>query len=150
MAVSPVVNKMLGDIVEQRLAFLLPYKDAVLHVPNLHLCKAHWTRKKGKASGQPLGDLTCVDGTPINTPTMSEAAAHCGAINYPTIEDIATMICDFCASVLSSHHSERRPSELCRTTSVPCHALGHEGTTVGQPVLERRRVGKAHGIPRMH
>ena len=94
--VAPAVNKMLGDVVQQRLAFLLPYEDAKRYVPNLHLCKAHWTRKKGKPSGRPLGDLTYVDGTPVNTPAMSEAAAaHYGAILHPTIEDIANMICQF-------------------------------------------------------
>ena len=50
---------------EQKLAFLLPLDMAQEHVPNLHLCKAHWTTKKGKASGRPLGDLSNVDGTPI-------------------------------------------------------------------------------------
>ena len=93
VAVAPAVNKMLGDIVLQRLAFLLPYEDAKRYVPNLHLCKAHWTRKP---SGRPLGDLTYVDGTPVNTPAMSEAAAaHYGATLHPTIEDIAGMICKF-------------------------------------------------------
>ena len=103
IAVAPAVNRMLGDIVEQRLAFLLPYEDAVRYVPNLHLCKAHWIRKKGKASGRPLGDLTYVDGTPVNTPAMSEAAAaHYGPIMHPTIEDIALMICDFWAKTIAS------------------------------------------------
>ena len=46
--VSTTVNKMLGGIVEQKLAFLLPLEMALQHVPNLHLCKAHWTTKKGK------------------------------------------------------------------------------------------------------
>jgi hypothetical protein len=102
VAVAPAVNRMLGDIVEQRLAFLLSYDDAVRYVPNLHLCKAHWTRKKGKASGRPLGDLTYVDGTPVNTPAMSDAAAaHYGAIMHPTIEDIAIMICEFWSKVLA-------------------------------------------------
>ena len=103
VAVAPAVNRMLGDIVEQRLAFLLSYDDAVRYVPNLHLCKAHWTRKKGKASGRPLGDLTYVDGTPVNTPAMSEAAAaHYGPILHPTIEDIALMICHFWAKTLAT------------------------------------------------
>ena len=102
VAVAPAVNRMLGDIVEQRLAFLLSYDDAVQYVPNLHLCKAHWTKKKGKASGRPLEDLTYVDGTPVNTPAMSDAAAaHYGAILHPTIEDIAVMICDFWSKTLA-------------------------------------------------
>ena len=106
VAVAPAVNKMLGEVVQQRLAFLLPYEDAKRHVPNLHLCKAHWTRKKGKPSGRPLGDLTYVDGTPINSPDMSDAAAaHYGAILHPTIEDIAVMICKFWAKTLAADPS---------------------------------------------
>ena len=96
VAVAPAVNKMLRDVVRQKLAFLLPDEDAKRYVPNLHLCKAHWTRKKGKPSGRPLGDLTYVDETPVNTPAMSEAAAkHYGAIIHPTIEDIANFVCIF-------------------------------------------------------
>ena len=41
VAVAPAVNKMLGEVVQQRLAFLLPYEDAKRCVPNLHLYKAH-------------------------------------------------------------------------------------------------------------
>ena len=94
---------MLDEVVQQRLAFLLPYEEARRHVPNLHLCKAHWTRKKGKPSGRPLGDLIFANGTPINTPEMSDAAAaHCGAILHPTIEDISTMIWHFWVRVLAA------------------------------------------------
>lgn len=90
------MNKMFGDFVEQRLAFLLPCEEAKQYVPRLHLCKAHWTKRKGKPSGRPLGDLTYIDSTPINTPAMSEAAAqHYGTILHPTLEDIAVMIRDF-------------------------------------------------------
>ena len=106
VSVAPAVNKMLGDIVGQKLAFLLTYEAARRHVPNLHLCKAHWTKKKGKPSGRPLGDLTYVDGTPLNTPEMSDAAAaHYGAILHPTIEDISIMICNFWAKTLALDHT---------------------------------------------
>ena len=94
--VAPAVNKMLGAVVEQRLAFLLPLELAQQHVRDLHLCKAHWTTKKGKASGRPLGDLTFVDGTPLNTDETAEAATeYYGRISHPTIEDIARMIHEF-------------------------------------------------------
>jgi hypothetical protein len=91
--VAPAVNKMLGAVVDQKLAFLLPLKTAQKYVPNLHLCKAHWTTKKGKPSGRPLGDLSYVDGTPLNTDETAQAATlHYGQILHPTIEDIAIMI----------------------------------------------------------
>jgi hypothetical protein len=87
---------MLGAIVDQRLAFLLPLEAAQQYVPNLHLCKAHWTVKKGKPSGRPLGDLSNVDGTKINTEEMAAAAtAYYGEIRHPTIDDIAVMVYDF-------------------------------------------------------
>jgi hypothetical protein len=38
---ATAVNKMLGRIVDQRLAFLLPLEMAQRHIPNLHICKAH-------------------------------------------------------------------------------------------------------------
>jgi hypothetical protein len=99
VSVAPAVNRMLGDIVEQKLAFILPLDFVIRaqeHVPNLHLCKAHWTRNKGKPSGRPLGDLTFVDGKPINTPEIAAASAkRYGEIRHPTIEDIAAMIWRF-------------------------------------------------------
>ena len=95
-AVSSAVNKMLGAIIEQRLAFILPLDLAQAYIPNLHLCKAHWTTKKGKASGRPLGDLSNVDGTPLNTDATADAAtAYYGPITHPTIEDIAVMVDQF-------------------------------------------------------
>ena len=75
VSVAPAVNKMLGDIVEQKLAFILLFDLAKRHVPRMHLGKAHWTKKKGKPFGRQLGDLTLVDGTPLNTPETSAAAA---------------------------------------------------------------------------
>ena len=95
-SVSGAVNKMLGTVVEQRLACLLPLDMALEYVPNLHLSKAHWTTKKGKASGRPLGDLSNVGGTPLNTDaTAAEATAYYGPINHPTVEDIAVIIHHF-------------------------------------------------------
>lgn len=66
------------------------------YIPNLHLCKGHWTTKKGKPSGRTLGDLYNVDGTAINTDeTKFAAAAYYGKINHPKIEHIAVMIYEF-------------------------------------------------------
>ena len=72
------------DLVNQRLTFLLPYDLAKRHVPNLQLAKAHWTRKKEKESGRPLGDLSFVDGCPLNTPeTALLAGQYYGQIAHP-------------------------------------------------------------------
>ena len=92
-SVSIAVNKLLGAVIEQRLAFVLPLELAQAHVPNLLLCKAHWTTKKGKALGYPLGDLSNVDGTPLNTDATAEATtAYYGPITHLIIEDIAVMV----------------------------------------------------------
>lgn len=102
-SVSAAVNKMLGAVVEQKLAFLIPLEMAQEFVPELHLCKAHWTTKKGKASGRPLGDLSYVDGTPLNTDETADAATlHYGKIVHPTIDDIACMIYSFWIRVKES------------------------------------------------
>jgi hypothetical protein len=94
--VSTAVDKMLATLIEEKLAFLLPLEMAQRHVKRLHLCKAHWTTKKGKPSGRPLGDLSRVDGTAINTDETSAAAsAYYGQILHPTIDDIAIMIHNF-------------------------------------------------------
>jgi hypothetical protein len=61
--VATAVNKMLGGRREQKLAFLLPLDMTQQHVPNLHLCKAHWTHKKGKKCGRGVGDLSNVNRT---------------------------------------------------------------------------------------
>ena len=96
LKVSSAVNKMLGGIVEQKLAFLLPKAMAVSYIPNLHLGAAHWTPKKGKPSGRPIGDLTYVTGTPLNSEETTAAAAEFyGAIKHPTIAEMVRMIMSF-------------------------------------------------------
>jgi hypothetical protein len=88
--VATAVNKMLGGIREQKLAFLLSLDMVQEHIPNLHLCKAHWTHKKVR---RPLGDLSNIDGIKINDDdTAAAAIEYYGRIRHPTNEDIAVMI----------------------------------------------------------
>ena len=96
LKVHPAVNRMLGEVVQQRLAFVLPKKLAIEMIPNLHLSAAHWTIKKGKPCGRPIGDMTYVTGTPLNTPETTTAAAESyGQILHPTIEGITKMVLKF-------------------------------------------------------
>ena len=96
LKVSLAVNRMLGRIVEQKLAFLLPKAMALRYIPNLHLGAAHWTPKKGKPSGRPIGDLTYVTGIPLNSEETTAAAAEIrGAIKHPTIAEIVQMMMFF-------------------------------------------------------
>ena len=107
VAVAPAVNKMLGELLRQRLAFLLPVQMARECVMNLHLAKCHWTPKKGKPSGRPLGDLTFVDGSPLNTPETKEAASnYYGKIEHPTIDGIAGMVVSFWARTIRDNPFE--------------------------------------------
>ena len=49
-----------------------------------------------RASGRPLGDLSNVEGTPLNTDATADAATtYYGPITHPTIEDIAVMVDQF-------------------------------------------------------
>ena len=104
LKVDSAVNKMLGGIVEQKLAFLLPKDIAIRCIPNLHLGAAHWTPKKGKPSGRPIGDLTYVTGTPLNTEATTAIAAELyGAIKHPTIAEIVRMMMSFWEKALESN-----------------------------------------------
>ena len=96
LRVAGAVNKMIADVVANKLGFLLPKALAIQTIPNLHLCTAHWTPKKGKKSGRPIGDLTFVDGIPLNCDeTTAASEAYYGTIVHPTIDVIIKMILRF-------------------------------------------------------
>ena len=66
LEVHQAVDKMLAELHTQGLAFCLPKKEAIDLIDGLHLGKASWTPKKGKASGRSIGDMSFCDGTPLN------------------------------------------------------------------------------------
>ena len=66
LEVHQAVDKMLAELHIQGLAFCLPKKEAIDLIDGLHLGKASWTPKKGKASGRSIGDMSFCDGTPLN------------------------------------------------------------------------------------
>jgi hypothetical protein len=78
---------------EAKVSFFDPSGDSAEVCPELTPREAHWTVKKGKPSGRPLGDLSGSDGIPLNTDAMSDAASdYYGKIVHPTIDDIVRMI----------------------------------------------------------
>ena len=94
--VHQAVDKMLGDLHAQGLAFCLPKKEAIELIDGLHLSKASWTPKKGKASGRSIGDMSFCDGTPLNgDESKLIAESWWGKIELPTIEEVVIMILDF-------------------------------------------------------
>lgn len=98
LKVHQAVNKMVGETVSQGLGFVLPKELAIKSIPRLHLCTAYWTQKRGKKSGRPIGDMTYVDGTALNTDETTKVAEDIyGPIRHPTIEDIALMTLSFFA-----------------------------------------------------
>ena len=87
---------MLAGLHAQGLAFCLPKKEAIELIDGLHLCKASWTPKKGKASGRSIGDMSFCDGSPLNCPEAKDVAeSWWGPIELPTIEEVVVMILEF-------------------------------------------------------
>ena len=108
LKVHEAVNRMLADTVQRRLAFLLPKDVALRYVPGLHLGTAHWAPKKGNASRRRIGDLSFVEGVPLNSKEATSAAeAHYGKIEHPTITDIIRMINEYWEGVLSRESEAR-------------------------------------------
>ena len=87
---------MLADLHAQGLAFCLPKTEAIAFIEGLHLGKASWTPKKGKASGRCIGDMSFCDGTPLNCEESKQIAeSWWGKIELPTIDEMVSMILEF-------------------------------------------------------
>ena len=94
--VHTAVNRLIGNLIENGLAFVIPKDIAMKHITDLHIAKAHWAPKTGKASGRAISDLTFVDGTSLNTESAkSHAKNFYGKINHPQIKELVQMILRF-------------------------------------------------------
>ena len=94
--VHQAVDRMLADLHAQGLAFCLPKAEAIALIDGLHLGKASWTPKKGKASGRCIGDMSFCDGTPLNCEESKQIAeSWWGRIELPTIDEMVCMILEF-------------------------------------------------------
>ena len=94
--VHQAVDRMLADLHAQGLAFCLPKAEAIAFIDGLHLRKASWTPKKGKASGRSIGDMSFCDGTPLNCDESKQIAeSWWGKIELLTIDEVVGMILEF-------------------------------------------------------
>jgi hypothetical protein len=95
LTVSSAVNKTIYDMYKTGLVLLLP-TVIVAAIPGVHFSPMHWTKKKDKASGRIIGD---VSNDPFNNAlndadgVVAQIALDLwGKIEHPTIKDFANMI----------------------------------------------------------
>lgn len=92
---APAVDRMLAELHEQGLGFILPTAVAQ-GVENCHFATASWTQKKDKACGRGLSDMTHCRGMSLNTEETKQAAEDIwGAIKHPTINEIVELVWTF-------------------------------------------------------
>jgi hypothetical protein len=100
--VHAAVDKMLGDIHDQQLGFVLPEPLVRKHVTH-HRMLSKWARKKGKKCGRNIGDMSYGEKPYLNGKwAKNEAADMWGPIEHPTIADISSMILDYWDEVIAS------------------------------------------------
>ena len=101
--VYSAVNKMLGDLHDQQLGFVLPEsmaREYILH----HRMLGKWALKKGKECGRNIGDMSYGEGPYLNGKWAKEAAVELyGEIQHPTIDEIACMIMEFWEQAQADH-----------------------------------------------
>jgi hypothetical protein len=93
--VHTAVDRMLGDLHNQQLGFILREpvaRELIMH----HRMLSKWAPKKGKKCGRNIADMSYGEGTSLNGKwAKNEAADMYGPIEHPTIEDVSCMILDF-------------------------------------------------------
>jgi hypothetical protein len=91
---APVVNKLMADLYDAGLIFILPTTDAV-KIVGIHFSQTHWTFKRGKRFGRPIGDASARedDGHALNSAAVKAIGeAMWGRIFHPTVTQLAEMI----------------------------------------------------------
>jgi hypothetical protein len=94
--VSGAVNRGLLKLHEAELVFILP-RSAMYLFGTMHYSPVHWTTKVGKEAGRALFDSKDDSfGPALNSDAARDMLrALYGAIEHPTIDDIAVMIVDY-------------------------------------------------------
>ena len=101
VAVANAVNKGFAKQHQKGQLLILPLAIA-LHIPGIHFSSQHWTEKKGKPQGRPIGDLSNADEqgtTPLNgtdgdgkNVLRGRIEDEWSAIHHPTLSELMLMI----------------------------------------------------------
>jgi hypothetical protein len=99
--VHAAVDRMLGDIHNQQLGFILPETISREHIEHNRML-SKWVPKKKKQSSRNIGDLSYCEGPHFLNGKWAkdEAVQIWGPIEHPAIDDIAVMILGFWDEVL--------------------------------------------------
>ena len=93
------VDKMIGkNFRDKGLAMVFKLEEITKRLPFFSVALAKWTKKKGEEGGRNIHDATyhMFRGWCLNNDFSQQACKdHCGAIDYPSIEDIICMIWKF-------------------------------------------------------
>ena len=92
--VAPVVNKLMAELHAKGLIFIIPTAQAK-QIEGIHYSQTHWTFKKGKRQGRPIGDASATEhgGQPLNGKEVKEMIRQkYGEIYHPTLSSLTDMV----------------------------------------------------------
>ena len=94
LRLTPAVNKLMAELHDRGLIFIIPTAIAFT-IPGIHFSQTHWTVKKGKEQGRPIGDASSLEGNgfSLNCDEVSEiCTARYGPIEHPTLGFLVNMV----------------------------------------------------------
>ena len=92
--VAPVVNKLMAELHSKGLIFIFPTEQAK-QIEGIHYSQTHWTFKKGKRQGRPIGDASATEhgGEALNGKEVKEKIRQkYGEILHPTLSTLTDMV----------------------------------------------------------
>jgi hypothetical protein len=94
ITVASVVNRLMADLHAKGLIFIIP-TAAAMSIDGRHFSQSHWTFKKGKKQGRPLGDASNQEHgcDPLNSKAVkAKVDAQYGKIEHPTLATLSDMV----------------------------------------------------------
>jgi len=91
--VSAAVNKLMYELYQAGVVVLLPTEIAG-GLKGVHFSSTHWTTKRGKKKGRPIGDCSNNKvGDNLNSPLLEDRIREFwGPVEHPTLRDLVEMI----------------------------------------------------------